>query len=545
MPTLHPVSVPNLDLPEATLRLSVWHCREGAPVRDGDRLVEITAGDVVVDLSAPADGLVQRLAVEDDVVQVGQVIANIQLKILLWWLTLGAILSPAMLPGAESAAATRINVVIILADDLGWGDLGCYGHPKFKTPNLDRMAAEGARLTNFYAACPFCAPTRAALMTGRYPHRCGMTGNPVPAEDYGVKGNRSGDELGLPQNERTLGEVFQTAEYQTACIGKWHLGHKPQFLPTRVGFHQYFGIPYSNDMNPVVLLENEKQVEFPVNQRTLTRRYTERAVKFIEENKDRPFFLYFPQAMPHKPLAASDAFYQKSGAGLYGDAVAELDWSVGQVLDKLKQAGLDNRTLVFFTSDNGPWFGGSTGGLRGMKSQCWEGGIRVPLIARWPGVIPPGHVSHEPAIMMDLHITSRAAARIAPRQESRPLDGANIMPLLTSDAKSPHEALLAVQGQLRTIRMGPWKLHVKGTPPIGQETWTDDWVDPRRPDGTTIIAQEEQAKPSAFPGLKTGDRSTAPALFNLQDDPGEQKNVADQHPEVVTRLLAKFAELAK
>jgi uncharacterized sulfatase len=406
------------------------------------------------------------------------------------------------------------------------------------------MAAEGARLTNFYAACPFCAPTRAALLTGRYPHRCGLTGNPVPAADYGVKGNRSGDELGLPPDEVTLGEVFQAAGYRTCCIGKWHLGHQPRFLPTRAGFHEYLGILYSNDMHPVELFENEKRIEFPVDQRLLTRRYTERALKFLDDNKDRPFFLYFPQAMPHKPLSASDAFYQKSGAGLYGDAVAELDWSVGQVLGKLKQLGIDERTLVLFASDNGPWFGGSSGGLRGMKGDCWEGGIRVPLIARWPGVIPPGHVSRQPSIMMDLFVTALTSTGIA-LPSDRPIDGRDILPLLKSNAGSPHEALLAVQGEPRTIRMGPWKLHVRGTPALGFANLGDDWVDPRRPNGTTILAQEEQARPSAYPGLKTGDLSREPALFNLDVDPGEQKNVAAEHPDIVARLQARFGESQK
>jgi arylsulfatase A-like enzyme len=439
------------------------------------------------------------------------------------------------------AAPPARNVIIILADDLGWGDLGCYGQTQFKTPNLDRMAAAGARLTNFYAACPFCAPTRASLMTGRYPHHCGMLNNPFPAADYGGVGDRN-DELGLPIDEVTLGEVFQSAGYRTICIGKWHLGHKARFLPTRQGFQEYFGILYSNDMHPVELYENEQRVEFPVEQRTLTRRYTERALRFIDENKSQPFFLYLPHAMPHKPLAASEAYYRKSSAGLYGDAVAELDWSVGQILDRLRALELDRQTLVLFTSDNGPWFGGSSGGLRGMKGQCWEGGIREPLLAMLPGAIPSGHVSHEPAIMMDLFATALAATGTASPKD-RLIDGRDIWPILTSNAQTPHTALLSVQGKPRTIRIGDWKLHVEGTPALGFEQLEKSWVDPRRPNGTTILAQDEQYGPERFPGLKTGDRSTTAALFNLKQDPAEQKDVAKDHPEIVARLQAAFEKL--
>jgi arylsulfatase A-like enzyme len=298
----------------------------------------------------------------------------------------------------------RPNVVIILADDLGFGDLGCYGSRTIQTPHLDQMAKEGARLTQFDCPAPFCAPTRASLMTGRYPFRCGMTQNPAP------DGGPEADALGLPKSEITLAQWMKSAGYATGMVGKWHLGHKAGWLPTERGFDEYFGIPYSNDMRPVQVLEGTKVVEYPVVQATLTRRYTERATAFIERNRQRPFFLYLAQAMPHKPLAVSEAFYKKSGAGLYGDAVMELDWSVGQVLTKLKEVGIDDRTLVMFSSDNGATFGGSTGGLRGMKGSTYEGGYRVPMIARWPGRIGAGHVSEQPAVMMDLFVTSLKAA---------------------------------------------------------------------------------------------------------------------------------------
>ncbi len=283
--------------------------------------------------------------------------------------------------------ALQPNIIVILADDLGYGDLGCYGHPRFKTPNLDQMAAEGVRLVQFNTPVPFCAPTRAALLTGRYPFRCGLTANPAPDD------SPAADARHLPLDEVTLAQVLHDAGYATAMVGKWHLGHKaPEYLPTRRGFDEYLGIPFSNDMRPVRLLDGEKEVEYPIVQATLTRRYTERALRYINRNRDRPFFLYFAHAMPHKPLACSERFYKKSGAGLYGDVMAELDWSVGQVLARVKDLGLEDRTLVIFTSDNGPWYGGSTGGLRGMKSTTWEGGFRVPCIVRWPGRVPTGNV---------------------------------------------------------------------------------------------------------------------------------------------------------
>src|SRR5215212_1170239 len=326
-------------------------------------------------------------------------------------------------PRGAAAEPSRPNVILILADDLGYGDLACYGHAKFKTPHLDRMAAEGMRLTQFNTPTPFCAPTRASLMTGRYPFRCGLTANPAP--DFGGQYL----DLGLPTSEVTVAQLFRDAGYATGMVGKWHLGHtKKEYYPVRRGFDEYLGILYSNDMRPVQLIDGEKVIEYPVVQATLTKRYTERALKFIERNKEKPFFLYFAHAMPHKPLAASEKYYQKTGAGLYGDVIAELDASVGQVLAKLKELKLDDNTLVVFTSDNGPWFGGSTGGLRGMKGTSWEGGYRVPFIARWPGKIPSNHLSNEPAVMMDLFATALAVAGIEPPMD-RVIDGADIRPL--------------------------------------------------------------------------------------------------------------------
>ena len=266
-------------------------------------------------------------------------------------------------------------------------------------------------------------------------------------------------------------------------------------------------------MYPVELWDNDRMVEYPVYQATLTRRYTERAIDFIERNKDKPFFVYLPHAMPHKPLAASEAFYTKSGHGLYADVISELDWGVGQIIDKLKELKLDKRTLVLFSSDNGPWYGGSTGGLRGMKAMTTEGGIRVPLIAWWPGKIPAGHISSEPAIIMDLFTTSLAAASIDVPND-RVIDGKDIMPLLTGNAKSPHEALFSQGGRgLATVRSGQWKLHLISPGRMRILKPGDKWVDPRRPDGVRLIAPCEQAHPSEYPGLTTGDPIEGPALF--------------------------------
>ena len=435
------------------------------------------------------------------------------------------------------AAEPRPNVIIILADDLGYGDLGCYGHPKFKTPHLDRMSAEGARLTQFNCPAPFCAPTRAALMTGRYPFRCGMTANPAP------DGGLIADATALPASEITLAQLFKQAGYATGMVGKWHLGHKtPAQMPTGRGFDEYLGILYSNDMRPVTLYDMaEDHVtvrEYPLVQATLTRRYTERALHFIERNKAKPFFLYFAHVMPHKPLATTEKFYKQSGAGLYGDVLADLDASVGEVLAKLKSLGLDERTLVIFTSDNGPWFGGSTGGLRGMKGSSYEGGYRVPCLARWPGKIPAGHVSHSPAVMMDLFATALKAASIAAPAD-RVIDGRDILPLFASTGPSPHEAIFGHQGPLlATIRDARWKLHVLAPrdPFLNLDKPGQRWIDPRGPDGVTILAPYEQYQPSDHPGLRTGVAPAAMQLFDLQADAGEQKDVAAEHPEVVVRL---------
>ncbi|MBE2283317.1 MAG: sulfatase [Prosthecobacter sp.] len=428
-------------------------------------------------------------------------------------------------------AASPPNVVLILADDLGYGDLGCYGHPKFKTPRIDQLAAEGAKLTQFNCPAPFCAPTRASLMTGRYPFRCGMTQNPAP------DGGPAADALRLPASEVTLAQVLKSAGYATGMVGKWHLGHKAGALPTERGFDEYYGIPYSNDMRPVQVLEGTHVAEYPVVQATLTQRYAKRATDFIHRHAKKPFFLYFAEAMPHKPLAASEKNYLKSGAGLYGDALLELDDSVGAVLDALKQEGLDDNTLVLFTSDNGAWFGGSTGGLRGMKGTNYEGGYRVPMIARWPGKIPAGHASNELAVMMDLFATVLHATDTK-MPDDRVLDGRNILPLLTREAKSPHEFIFGHQNsKLATIRDARWKLHVLPASQMKLKPGADGrWLDPRAPDGVTILAPFEQYNLDSPPGVTTGVEPGRMQLFDLQNDPAEQTDVAAQHPDEVKRL---------
>lgn len=438
-----------------------------------------------------------------------------------------------------AAQSAPPNVVIILADDLGYGDLSCYGHPKFKTPRLDQLAAEGVRLTQFNCPAPFCAPTRASLLTGRYPFRCGMTQNPAP------DGGPEADKIALPASEILLPQILREAGYATGMVGKWHLGHHPGSLPTDRGFQEYYGIPYSNDMRPVKVLEGGETAEYPVVQTTLTQRYTDRAAGFIRKNKGKPFFLYFAQAMPHKPLAVSEAYYGKSGAGLYGDVMAELDASVGAVLDALNETGAAENTLVIFTSDNGAWFGGSCGNLRGMKGSSWEGGYRVPCLVRWPRGIPKGGESNVLAVTMDIFATVLASTgtKVA---DDRVIDGRNLIPVLSEgNSGPPHDVIFGHQGpKLATIRDARWKLHVLPARSINLKPGEDGrWKDPRAPDGVTILAPWEQYNLDAPPGLVTGVAPAAMQLFDLAADPGEQTDVAAGHPAEVTRLRALFDQV--
>ena len=436
------------------------------------------------------------------------------------------ILTLAILACATSTYVARAadparppNVVIIFADDLGYGDLGCYGS-NTPTPNLDRMAAEGVRMTDFYTAQAVCSASRAALLTGCYPNRIGILGALFPGHRHGIHAG-----------EMTIAEVLKQRGYATAIFGKWHLGHHEPFLPANHGFDEYLGLPYSNDMRPneqnrkdyppLPLIDGTKAVEHDPDQSKLTTLYTERAVRFIDAHKDEPFFLYVPHAMPHVPLYVSDKFRGKSPRGLYGDVVMELDWSAGQVLDRLKHHGIDDNTLVVFSADNGPWLpfgdhGGVAGPLREGKGSTFEGGVRVPGIFRFPGRIPAGRTCAEPAMTIDL-LPTIAALVGAPVSSDRKIDGKDIWPLLAGEAgaKSPHEALYFYWDVgLQAVRSGKWKLHF----PHDYHSVTEPGAG-----GTHGKAEKRRIELS---------------LFDLEADVGETTNLAAEHPDVVTRLTA-------
>ena len=411
----------------------------------------------------------------------------------------------------------RPNIVVLFTDDMGYGDLSSYGHPTIRTPQLDRMAREGIRLTSFYAAASVCTPSRFGLLTGRYAPRSGA--GLTTALLHAAK-------TGLPAGEVTIAEALKARGYRTAIIGKWHLGHLPEFNPTRHGFDLFYGLPYSHDIMPpwvegappVPLYSGETVVEQPVERTTLTRRYTEQAVQFIRSAKGQPFFLYLAHNMPHLPVAVSDPFAGRSRGGLYGDTIEEIDWSAGEVLAALGAAGIDENTIVVFTSDNGPWLNagprmmqggidpwdvGSPGSLRGSKGTTYEAGFRVPGIVRWPRTIPAGQESAAMASALDLFPTFAAIAG-ATVPADRPLDGGNILPLLTGRGPAPPREFFYFQGRaLQAVRSGSWKFRLTsagaGQPPV-------------------------------------------PELFDLEKDPGERYNVAAAHPDVVERLRARLTE---
>ena len=430
-------------------------------------------------------------------------------------LSLGAVsLAMPGCPIAQQAAKTRKtrppNFIVVFCDDLGYGDLGCFGSTRHRTPNIDRMADQGMKLTSFYVTSGVCTPSRSSLMTGCYPRRVNMHQS---ARNEWVLFPVA--KKGLNPDEITIAEVLKAKGYATACVGKWHLGDQPQFLPTKQGFDYYFGIPYSNDMGsqqrkqnpPLPLLRNEKVIEAPADQNTLTKRYTEEVLKFITANKNKPFFVYLPHTMPHNPVHSSDAFRGKSANKGYGDCVEEIDWSTGQILDTLKKLRIDDNTLVVFTSDNGAasrW-GGSNAPLSGFKGSTMEGGMREPCIVRWPGKIPPGAECSELACTMDLMPTfAKLAGTNAPAD--RIIDGKDIWPLMAGNknAKSPHEAFYYYyRDSLQAVRSGKWKLHLART---------------TRPRGNR--------KPQNLPAK----------LYDLEADVAEKNNLADKYPGIVERL---------
>ncbi|MFB3828493.1 MAG: sulfatase [Bryobacteraceae bacterium] len=400
------------------------------------------------------------------------------------------------------AAAGPPNIVLICADDLGYGDVGCYGS-SIPTPNLDRMASEGVRFTDFYAANPVCSPSRAGLMTGRYPVCVGVPDALFPNADGG-----------LSLAATTLPQVLRARNYRTYCVGKWHLGDGPEYMPRARGFHEFYGVPYSNDMNPPVICNGEV-VERSATQELLTEHFTEQAVRVIDGAGNAPFFLYMAPTSPHVPLAPSPRFRGKSALGAYGDVVEELDWSVGQVLEALKRNDIENDTLVIFSSDNGPWYNGSPGRLRGRKGATWEGGVRVPFLARYPGRIPAGSVSRGPASALDVLPTIAHLAG-APLPAG-PLDGVNIWPQLTGECRQVERDLLLYFSStyLQCARWNNWKLHVaRYNVPV---------FVPEPPEG----------------------RRNQPVceLYDMERDPDESYDLASDHPEIVAEIKTRIERL--
>jgi arylsulfatase A len=391
------------------------------------------------------------------------------------------------------SADSTPNVIVVMADDLGYGDIGANGQSLISTPYVDKMAEQGVRLTNFYASAPNCTPSRAGLMTGRYAIRMGLAAKVLFVED----------KHGLPAEELTIAEMLKEAGYTTAMIGKWHLGHMPEFWPTRHGFDSFYGLPYSNNQTPLALYRNEQAIEKPVEQSTLIKRYTEEAIKFIEQQNNRPFFLYIAHTAPHVPLHVSKKFEGRSRAGLYGDVVEELDWSMGELFAILKKRKLDDNTIVIFTSDNGPYPLGSPGGLRGSKGTAWDGGFKVPFIARWPGKIPAGKTSAGIAMNIDL-LPTLAGLSSARLPTDHLLDGEDIWPLLQGGSTSAHEKLYFFYDEkISAVRTQDFKM-LLAAPYTGKRRW--------------------------FPGYDLN------YLFDMRVDPQEQYSMTEHYPEVWNKM---------
>jgi arylsulfatase A-like enzyme len=422
--------------------------------------------------------------------------------------SLGMLLSSGLFGGCgkqpgRAAPERKQNFIILYADDMGYGDWEGGGHPTIRTPNLVRMAREGVTMPQFYSGCPVCTPSRAALLTGRNYIRCGIAGVFAP-----------GDSRGLPPDEITIADALKPLGYATACIGKWHLGDTAETRPLRQGFDFYYGLLCSNNMYDFRLFRNEEVIEDSVNQATLTKRYTEEAMNFIQQNEEKPFFLYLPYTMPHVPVHASEEFLGKSLNGIYGDAVEEIDWSVGRILDTLNRLGLSGNTLVLFSSDNGPAMykpvpRGSSGIFRGCKGDTWEGGMRVPFIAWQPGKMPAGKVSRAVGSVIDFFPTCAGLAG-TPLPKDRPYDGIDLLPVLAGDAAPERTIYYYMNDGMRALRQGKWKLHFVVTRYAG--------------DGLHYGRKVEKLE--------------EPMLFDLEADPSEQYDVAKEHPEIVAKLTA-------
>lgn len=424
------------------------------------------------------------------------------------------------------------NIILIYMDDMGYGDVEAYGGIEYNTPNINELAAEGMRFTNFYAAQPICSASRAAILTGCYPNRIGLAGALMPKS-----------KIGINQNEITIAELLKQKNYATSIVGKWHLGDADKFLPLRHGFDEYFGLPYSNDMwpehpnknfnfPPLPLIENDTVKQFIKDmddQAMLTTWYTEKAKDFIKENQHRPFFLYLAHSMVHVPIAASEKFKGKSGQGLFGDVMMEIDWSVGEIMKSLKNNGLEKNTLVIFTSDNGPWLtygnhAGSAGGLREGKATTWDGGQKVPSIFWWPGHIPAGTLCNKLAANIDILPTLSAITNTSlPKNK---IDGVNILPLLEGETDAnPRDHLLYYyhENSLEAVRMGQWKL---------------------------VLPHDYLSYEGELPGLdglpgKKHKATTPLALYNLRRDPGERSDVQFQHPDIIEQIMKIVEEARK
>lgn len=431
-------------------------------------------------------------------------------------------------PQGNNETSIIPNIILIFTDDQGYHDVGVYGASDIETPHLDQLASEGVQFTNFYVAQAVCSASRAALLTGTYPNRLGIHG----ALDHSSK-------HGLHPEEATIADLLKPLGYATAVFGKWHLGHHPEFLPTNQGFDEYFGIPYSNDMwpnhpqtkdyyPPLPIYQNDKVVETIWNDQSMfTTWFTEKSIDFIERNKDRPFFLYLAHPMPHVPLFVSDKFKGKSNRGLYGDVIMEIDWSVGQIMQTLKQNDLDENTIIIFLSDNGPWLSysehsGSAYPLREGKGTSWDGGVKVPAIMRWKGTWPSGLVQKNPAMTID--ILPMLAHLTGAELPVKKIDGQSIHQMMKdADAKSPQEgyAIYYNRNELQAIVMGEWKLYF--------------------PHLYRSLAPDQEPRADGFPLDYTMIGLEEMELYHIPSDPSEVNNVISEQPEVLESML-QFAD---